>query len=249
MSENTIEYFHATIGGKKFEIECKYRTVFNLCRHYLSKFDSADIVLPLVTQAELDAEQAAAAETDIAEGNEPQQRSEASLETLVVCRKLSEALLDEGFLLFHGAAIAAGGKCYLFMAQSGTGKTTHIRKWLKLHPDTFVVNGDKPLIDIPKRLVYGTPWCGKEGMQTNTSVPLGGLIWLKRGEENSIEPLSFSQMLPCLMRQCHIPANATVKVVRLLGQLQNVPCWVLKCNMDDEAGEVSYNALVGQVET
>ena len=52
----------------------------------------------------------------------------------------------------HGAVIRYKGKAYLFTAPSGTGKTTHIRQWLKKAEGTFVVNGDKPLIKVENTL-------------------------------------------------------------------------------------------------
>ncbi|MBQ0065579.1 MAG: hypothetical protein KBT48_07415 [Firmicutes bacterium] len=47
----------------------------------------------------------------------------------------------------------------MFTAVLGTGKTTHTRLWLKNLPESFVVNGDKPLLQIDKEqtLVCGTP--------------------------------------------------------------------------------------------
>jgi len=247
ITEPIIEYFQTIIAGKKFEIECKYYSLFLSSRDYLSKFETPDFVIPITTQEEIDRERIFAEAANETESGSIFNCSDGLLESMVVCRKVADAVLEHGFLLFHGAAIAARDRCFVFMAKSGTGKTTHIEKWLENYTDSFVVNGDKPFIDTKNLMVFGSPWNGKERYGRNTAVRLGGLIWLERGAKNEIERIPFARMIPCLFRQCHIPNDSagTVKVMRLLDGLKNVPCWNLKCNMDDDAGAVSYNALVG----
>lgn len=177
------------------------------------------------------------------EGREPTLYPEDYLETLAVYRQITQKLLDYDILMLHGAANAVDGRCYLFLADSGTGKTTHIRNWLKMIPGTVVINGDKPLIDMHMLDVYGTPWAGKEKYNTNTHAPLAGLVLLERGQNNTITPVSFHEALPGLLAQCHIPDGAAEKVYPLLGRLKPVPCYRLKCNMEPESALVAYDAL------
>ena len=65
----------------------------------------------------------------------------------------------DGFVI-HGACILYKDNAYLFIAPSGTGKTTHIRLWIKHLKDLVVINGDKPIIRLINTLpyIYGTPW-------------------------------------------------------------------------------------------
>ena len=64
-----------------------------------------------------------------------------NLENLVIHRKISEAMLDWDTFLMHGAVVAVEQNAYMFTAVSGTGKTTHIQKWLNNVPGAYVVNG------------------------------------------------------------------------------------------------------------
>lgn len=57
----------------------------------------------------------------------------------------------------------------LFTAPSGTGKSTHTRMWQECFGERVtVINDDKPLIKIndSEAVIYGTPWCGKHGIET-----------------------------------------------------------------------------------
>lgn len=64
----------------------------------------------------------------------------------------------DGFVI-HGACILYKDNAYLFIAPSGTGKTTHIRLWIKHLRDLVIINGDKPIIRLINTLpyIYGTP--------------------------------------------------------------------------------------------
>ena len=72
-------------------------------------------------------------EADIAKEQErfPEPMVPAYAESLAVCRRLSDALLDRDVLLFHGSAVAVDGEVYLFTAPSGTGKSELIRALAK----------------------------------------------------------------------------------------------------------------------
>ena len=237
-----IEFFKMELAGKKIEVECLYRKVFNQCRDYLTSFDTPDFVVG-ATQEELALEREKA-EQEAQRENRPQRSfSDDYLETLTVYRLITKKLLDYGILMLHGAAICVDGKGYLFLADSGVGKTTHIRNWLKTVPGTVVVNGDKPLVDMNTLEVYGTPWAGKEKLGTNMHCPLAGLILLERGSVNKITPVSFREALSGLLAQCHVPAGEAARTYPLLGSLKNVPCYRLKCNMDPESAQVACGGV------
>ena len=91
--------------------------------------------------------------------------------------------------MLHASAVAYEGRAYLFSGPCGMGKSTHTRLWQQvLGEKAIVFNDDKPalrLID-GKWYAYGTPWCGKDGINVNMKAPLGGICFLKRGEQNDI---------------------------------------------------------------
>lgn len=134
---------------------------------------------------------------------------ESSLELFALPYVICDAMLTYDTFLMHGAVIAVNNEAYMFTAKSGTGKTTHIRQWLKRIPEAFVVNGDKPLIIAGKETpqACGTPWCGKERMGTNAIVPLKAIVFMDRAEENAIRPITFMQAFPRLLAQTHRPED------------------------------------------
>ena len=173
------------------------------------------------------------------------------LESLAIYRKIAEKIIEfDGFLL-HGVVLETGGEGVAFCAKSGTGKSTHAALWLKyLGNRCSVVNGDKPLIRIKdgKAVAYGTPWCGKEGINNNTSVVLKGVCILQRGLENEIKKIDKKDVLPYLTTQVYVPKNG-MKMIKTLDLIdafvKGTDFYLLKCNMDINAAEVAYNGVFG----
>ena len=67
-------------------------------------------------------------------------------------------------LEMHASVIENGGKGYLFLAKSGTGKSTHSKMWLRNIPDSHLLNDDNPIVRVLEDgsvRVYGSPWSGK----------------------------------------------------------------------------------------
>ena len=132
-------------------------------------------------------------------------------------RKIVEAMIREGFLLMHGAVVAKDGEAYLFTAPSGTGKTTRIRFWMELYPDSIIINGDKPVIYLKgsRLLACGTPWAGKEGWNSNIQVPIRAIYLLERAEQDSVEEISIAEALMTLIRQTYIEQTPEENLERI----------------------------------
>lgn len=171
------------------------------------------------------------------------------LEFTNVYRKIAERLPEYDAFVFHGAAVALGGKAYLFAAPSGTGKTTHSLQWLSRYPEAWILNGDKPIL---RRFaqgfwVCGTPWRGKERAGGPGMLPLGGLCFLSRGREDRIRPVQGPAALNRLMRQCYLPQDPA-QMERFLPLLEafsrQTPCWALECTISTHAAEVAHDAMV-----
>ncbi len=245
MNDN-IYFCKTQIAGKKFEIESKNKQVLVLFKGYLSQFEKPDYIVR-ASAKDIQREIKSNFKIKVSEAEDEEQIATGCIgaESNVIYRKIADYMLGYSTILLHGAAIAIDNKCYIFTAPSGTGKTTHINNWLKCIPGVIVVNGDKPLINVETGLVFGTPWCGKEGMNTNVSVPLAGIIHLERGENNSIVPVSFREMLPVLLQQTYTPTTAKerIQAYQLLGKLNCIPCYSLKCNMDVESAVVAYQGI------
>lgn len=90
----------------------------------------------------------------------------------------------------HSASILYRERAWLFSAPSGTGKTTHVTLWKDLYR-TAVLNGDLNLLALEggRPVVHGIPWCGTSGMFDKRTLPLGGIVLLKRAGEDAVEEL------------------------------------------------------------
>ena len=175
--------------------------------------------------------------------------AEDYLQNICIYRAICKKIVEFDAMLIHSAAISVDGKGYLFTALSGTGKTTHVNLWLKKFGErAFIINGDKPIVrNINGTFhVFGTPWCGKEGININTNVPIQAICILERGEKNVIKRVNHQEAVTELLRQTSRPGSVS-GLTDLLDALDKViteiPVYKLACNMESEAADVSYNEM------
>ncbi len=174
-------------------------------------------------------------------------------ESLAFLRQAADAMAPMGVLLFHGAAVCVDGRAYIFTAPSGTGKSTHISIWKKLLGDRVtVINGDKPFIRKVGGVyyAYGSPWQGKEDLGTNMAVPISAICFLHRSETNEIRKISSREAFRAAYRQCHKPTDveATRQIMLTMTDLiNNCSLYEFGCNMDPEAGKLSFETMTGGV--
>ena len=130
--------------------------------------------------------------------------SENSLAYLESGRQFLVRLMDFGGFYLHSSSVVYEGRGYLFSADSGTGKSTHTKIWQQVFGERAqIFNDDKPALRCidGKWYAYGTPWCGKDGINLNAKVPLAGICFLKQGRENSIRRLSPPEAFAMCMAQ------------------------------------------------
>lgn len=170
-------------------------------------------------------------------------------ESVCLYREISFKMLDYDAFLFHSAVIDVDGKSYAFAASSGTGKSTHINLWLQHFKDrATVVNGDKPLLRFcgDTLFAYGTPWCGKERLQTNICSPLKAICFLQRSETNQIRKIDEKQVVNLLFQQTILPSDPEklTLLFDMLGKMvRTIPCYLLECNISDEAVNVAFEGM------
>lgn len=178
--------------------------------------------------------------------------SEFQLESAAFHNKLLEQLPFYNALFLHASLIDVNGIGIAFTALSGTGKSTHTLLWQQLLGDKMtIVNGDKPIIrfidDIPYG--YGTPWNGKEGLGTDTRVPIKHICFIERSQKNSCEKIDAKKVLTNVLSQIFIPKDtlAATKTLELLNLLlKDCTIWNIKCNMDIGAAQIAYNTILGE---
>lgn len=164
-------------------------------------------------------------------------------------------LLNFDGMMLHASAVAVDGKAYLFSADSGTGKSTHVGLWRQLLGDERVriINDDKPALRLENGTwyVYGTPWSGKYGLNLNLRCPLAGICFLQRAPVNKIEPYTNSDIVFRFLKQTYRSKKAHIqeKTLSHIGSLlEKVPVWRLECNMEPAAAVLSYRAMTGNGE-
>ena len=225
-----------------FDVTIPQKFMCDMYNDYIC--DNADVIDSCITveKDDLIAEYNFSSEHGGATGNK------AELCSLAVYRKICAFCLSKDAFLMHGVLLEHEGRGYLFTANSGTGKTTHVRLWQEVFGDSVhIVNGDKPILRFIDGDLYGygTPWCGKEGYNINTSVKLCGICFIERDKENSIVKLGEDDAVFRILSQVMVADSADLGkqlelVDRLLG---TVPTYLLKCNMDPEAAKVAYNGM------
>ena len=114
------------------------------------------------------------------------------------------ASMDRQTLLFHASVIAREGKAYLFLAKSGTGKSTHSTLWLKHVPGCQLVNDDNPVVGVRdgRVIVYGSPWSGKTSCYRDVKFPVGGFVRITRAPQCSIKREHVVEAFASLLPSC-----------------------------------------------
>jgi len=153
----------------------------------------------------------------------------------------------------HGVAIEFEGKAYIFAAPSGTGKSTRAFLWQKyLGSDKVcVINGDKPILWFKDDTVLacGSPWAGKEGLQKNVCVPIGGLCLLRRSHENKIQRATQKEFLDFYLSQIQLPkaARTIMDSFSLIEELfSKVPAFLLENDLSEQGVKVAFETLTGK---
>ena len=161
----------------------------------------------------------------------------------------SRALLQHNGTYLHSSAVLLDGKAYLFSANSGTGKSTHTEKWCRLFGARYL-NDDKPALRLIDGvwMAFGTPWSGKHDLSSPEGAPIGGIVLLKRGEENVMRPVSPADAVPYVMSQSlwRLSKEQMQSQLMLIDKLmRSVPIWELTCRNDDDAAILSHRVLRG----
>ena len=165
-------------------------------------------------------------------------------------RQFLSCLIRLGGFYLHASAVEVDGKAYLFSGHSGVGKSTHVRLWQQMLGDKVCrFNDDKPAL---RRLngtwyAYGTPWCGKDGINENKKVPIAGICFLVQGNENCIRSLSAQEAVPYLLsqtiRRFAAPERLDLMLSHLEKLVQEIPIYELVNRPEIAAAQLSYETM------
>jgi hypothetical protein len=153
-------------------------------------------------------------------------------------------------VLFHASVVENGGRAYLFLGKSGTGKSTHSQLWIKYILGTKLVNDDNPVVrinDQGKAIAYGSPWSGKTPCYRNVSYLIGGFVKLRQAPENRITRLDDVEAYAAIVasisgkRWDRAMADGLHETENAL--VMSVPVWHLDCRPDREAAELCQSTI------
>lgn len=143
-------------------------------------------------------------------------------------------------------------KLIFFRLTHGTGKSTHTSLWLKYLADKnpYILNDDKPAIRILENgiFAYGTPFSGKHDMSENKKVKLKAICFLEQAEKNEIAKVETAEAIKLFFEQTvsHLKKEELEKFLDILEKiLEEIPVYKLRCNMSEEAVQLSYRTLKG----
>lgn len=173
------------------------------------------------------------------------------LENIFMSDIFNKKILKFNAIFLHSSAILYKGKAYLFSADSGVGKSTHTKLWIKKFgaENVQIINDDKPIIRFIGNdwYVYGSPFDGGSGVNTNTRAKLGGIVFLERAHTNSIVKLNKKDVFPMLYKNTiklsldDEYADYMLTTADKLISENNF--YLLKCNTDIESAEICEKFL------
>lgn len=153
-------------------------------------------------------------------------------------------------LELHSSVIMREGKAYLFLAKSGTGKSTQSRMWLENIPGSELLNDDNPVLRIDetgKVVIYGSPWSGKTPCYRNLSAQAGAFVGIRHCKDNLITPLdiisAYAQLSGSSSGFRPLEWMAEGMHNTLAAAVEAVPSYILDCRPDPESAIVCSNEV------
>ncbi len=126
------------------------------------------------------------------------------------------ATLRQGGVLLHAASASFGHSAIVALGPSGAGKSTLARFCLEAGGELL---SDETVALYPDGRVYGTPFFSDDDLiGAPRSARATRIVWLQKGEQESIETLSQPQAVAMLLAQAYRPAPGEAAPEALLGR-------------------------------
>ncbi len=230
------------VAGIPFGIDARFARLPHRCRDYQT--DESPLFILAASDGDLEEER-----SRLPKNRKPEAITDGELEVYAIHRKLARRFADLDIFLFHAVAASVDGSGILFVGPSGVGKTTHSRLWKQMLGERMeILNDDKPMIAMSDKeiRIYGSPWCGKERIEKNSSAVLSAVLCVARGETNRLERLSRETAWEALYHQIYSD-NSPEMVKKKLDFIQritgDVPVFRIECNREPEAAEAAYEIM------
>jgi hypothetical protein len=112
---------------------------------------------------------------------------EYPLDELLVMNLLSRG---RGAEIHSCGVVDQAGSGYLFVGQSGAGKTTMAGLW-QTEPGARILSDDRVILRYEggRLWMYGTPWHGEAALASPDRAPVSGIFFLHHGQKNELAPM------------------------------------------------------------
>lgn len=160
----------------------------------------------------------------------------------------AQYMVQKDAVVFHCSSILYNNYSIAFSAPSGTGKSTHTGLWVKEFPETVILNDDSPVIKLIDGVpvLFGTPWAGTSGVNTNSCAPLKSVVFLKQAKDNIIDKIPFTEAFPAFVKGTKklVFPDSTEKSVDIICKLiEKIPVYSLGCNISSGAVHLVENTI------
>lgn len=160
------------------------------------------------------------------------------------------ATIGKRRIAIHSSCIVCKERAYLFLGESGTGKSTHTRLWREHIAGAVLLNDDSPIISVEEDgvWVYGSPWSGKTPCFKQERYLLGGCVRLSQAPYNKISKLPVIAAFAALHPSCP-PEFALDELYDNISHTLNLmlkagtKVWHLECLPDADAARLSFETL------
>lgn len=156
----------------------------------------------------------------------------------------------KGAIPLHASAVTRDGSAVLFLGESGTGKSTHSRLWLRHIEGCGLLNDDSPVVRVAGSgiLACGSPWSGKTDCYRQQSAPLKAMVRLRQGPVNRIERLGALRSIGAIHPSCPplfaCDERLSTRMLGVVGRaVATLPVYEMECRPDGEAAEIAFNAI------
>ena len=158
--------------------------------------------------------------------------------------------LRRGRVPVHTSAVVHQGRAVLCLGESGTGKSTHTRLWLKHIEGCHLLNDDSPIVALRDGVptAYGSPWSGKTHCYRPEHYPIAALLRLEQRPENTIRRLGTLEAFTALQPSCPPTFAKDERSMDLLCDfisdiIARTPAYRLGCLPDEAAARLSHNTI------
>lgn len=162
----------------------------------------------------------------------------------VMAIAITEKLIGKNVLRIHASSICYKDKAIMFLAPSGTGKSTHASLWNK-YAGAEYINDDQPYLNMDTLMVYGSMVSGKHNRFSLKQAKLFSLVFISQAEHNSIKKLTKLESVKYLYKQMvhYIDLSDRQKQLECLDILSNLPVYLLECDVSYEAFLTCYKGV------